>query len=993
MATNEASPSTMLFGRVKELAKLEALVERVEAGEPQYAAIEGPPGIGKTTLINHLIARTPTWRHLVVELDPSDEEVAGSAIKRILSALTGKRAQELPTSVEELVQHLLNVIYVTDGLTCLVIEDVQWIDQLSAEVMWRTARELDSGRSLVVVSYRPNTSTFTARLDRFLASGRHGDQITLGPLSVAEVQEVLRQRLRTPISARVARVVHEATNGTPLLLHTVANWLAAAPTNQRQLSTALAALDSMHDGNQRIFSKALLAAMDSLSPRERLVVSLLAAAGRPLRLALVQMIASEEGYGPVDISALEGSGLVVTKHDSTEVAIMHPQLAPLIAQQLPTLERVRLHRVLAAHTEGEIALGQRVQAQMLAPNPTELASLIGELEQAGTEALENHRPETAFRIFRWAMWFSDDARLLGLAVRAAMLADPPKLLPAIRTDLRRATASRTVSAATAYLHLNENDLPRALADLNRGLQLPESADDYAGTILLCHALDAAGRIAFTEGLFAAAAPAIDTALAQLEQARTALASADSTVQCLVPVTSEIVALEALLKLWSGFRHGDPRLTGDYITQMRAVYQELQSVPGTEAAADTVLSVLGAIIRQQGDLSQAYPMLQGALERQNVSHATAVVLACQLGMIAFQSAYWDEAQQLFTIAIEDSLLLPDDAGVAAAHAAAALVPLCRGEKEVGEALLDFAMSSTHHGDSVNDTIALARAMEATMSEDYESAVRFFSAIDEVPLGWAHVGHCYLALYARALVFTGRADLVPQLRRRLEAEAGSIPPALREAIHETLNAALSWVAGEMETTYHQLRRTVELLDTLPPVRPGAVTNPGGGHALFRALATMDIVELALKHHEVAEYRSEAVRLGKEAAAVFLRCGAAVLHEHCGSQVDMMIHGAEFVIADVPPPVNLDRDTAVSRERAYSRLNMLSSRERQISLEVAQGKSNREIATSLFLSVRTVEYHVANCLSKLNLASRVELRNALRPALEVRLLPTSGTSQIAS
>ncbi|MFB4272580.1 AAA family ATPase [Nonomuraea sp. GTA35] len=52
-------------------------------------------------------------------------------------------------------------------------------------------------------------------------------------------------------------------------------------------------------------------------------------------------------------------------------------------------------------------------------------------------------------------------------------------------------------------------------------------------------------------------------------------------------------------------------------------------------------------------------------------------------------------------------------------------------------------------------------------------------------------------------------------------------------------------------------------------------------------------------------------------------------------------------------------------------LSSREREVALLAAAGKTNQQIADALFLSRRTVESHIANALRKLGLASRRELR----------------------
>ncbi len=51
-------------------------------------------------------------------------------------------------------------------------------------------------------------------------------------------------------------------------------------------------------------------------------------------------------------------------------------------------------------------------------------------------------------------------------------------------------------------------------------------------------------------------------------------------------------------------------------------------------------------------------------------------------------------------------------------------------------------------------------------------------------------------------------------------------------------------------------------------------------------------------------------------------------------------------------------------------LSAREREVAALVGRGKSNSEIADELVLSKRTVEKHVANILSKLQLTSRAQL-----------------------
>jgi non-specific serine/threonine protein kinase len=51
-------------------------------------------------------------------------------------------------------------------------------------------------------------------------------------------------------------------------------------------------------------------------------------------------------------------------------------------------------------------------------------------------------------------------------------------------------------------------------------------------------------------------------------------------------------------------------------------------------------------------------------------------------------------------------------------------------------------------------------------------------------------------------------------------------------------------------------------------------------------------------------------------------------------------------------------------------LTRREREIAELVASGLSNRDIATRLFISKRTVDAHVEHIFSKLEISSRVQL-----------------------
>jgi DNA-binding CsgD family transcriptional regulator len=69
-------------------------------------------------------------------------------------------------------------------------------------------------------------------------------------------------------------------------------------------------------------------------------------------------------------------------------------------------------------------------------------------------------------------------------------------------------------------------------------------------------------------------------------------------------------------------------------------------------------------------------------------------------------------------------------------------------------------------------------------------------------------------------------------------------------------------------------------------------------------------------------------------------------------------------------LDATGETARKRNPSTIDQLTPQELQISRFVAQGLRNKEVAARLFLSPRTIEYHLRNVFSKLGIDSRAQL-----------------------
>jgi DNA-binding NarL/FixJ family response regulator len=118
--------------------------------------------------------------------------------------------------------------------------------------------------------------------------------------------------------------------------------------------------------------------------------------------------------------------------------------------------------------------------------------------------------------------------------------------------------------------------------------------------------------------------------------------------------------------------------------------------------------------------------------------------------------------------------------------------------------------------------------------------------------------------------------------------------------------------------------------------------------------------LAQRQLAQGSSQQARdLLGQALELADRCGADVLEDRVRAQ--------------------LRRVGARPRRAQRSGPRSLTPSERQIALLAARGKSNRQIAEELFVTQRTVEFHLGHAFRKLAIASRRELPDALSGMLD--------------
>ena len=134
------------------------------------------------------------------------------------------------------------------------------------------------------------------------------------------------------------------------------------------------------------------------------------------------------------------------------------------------------------------------------------------------------------------------------------------------------------------------------------------------------------------------------------------------------------------------------------------------------------------------------------------------------------------------------------------------------------------------------------------------------------------------------------------------------------------------------------------------------------------------LILSVHDDREYVLESVRVG---AHGYLRKDSSPADIR---QAIRAVHAGDSFFS---PPAARHLTAAVQDQAATDRLGDLTSREREILLRVARGRTNREAAAELGISVRTVETHRDSLMRKLGIHTVAGLT---RFALEHRLLDDS-------
>ena len=285
----------------------------------------------------------------------------------------------------------------------------------------------------------------------------------------------------------------------------------------------------------------------------------------------------------------------------------------------------------------------------------------------------------------------------------------------------------------------------------------------------------------------------------------------------------------------------------------------------------------------------------------------------------------------SVAVQEAEAIAQATGNTGSVNGAVVLAAWRGAEAEGSALITAAVeSATARGEG----FALAMAGYAR-SVLYNGLARYEAAIEAAQRGIEQDPHIAwsLAELVEAATRCGKPQIAAAALPRLEERA--------------LAADTDWALGV-------LARSRAL------VCEGDVAHALYLEAIDRLARTRIRVELARAHLLYGEWLR---RIGQRADA---RKQLRVAHEMLSTI------GAEAFAERARRELLATGETA--RKRAPDARDSLTAQEAQIARLAADGQTNPEIGAQLFLSPRTVEYHLRKVFGKLGVSSRKELRGTL-------------------
>jgi DNA-binding CsgD family transcriptional regulator len=951
--------SPVFVGRAPELARLRAALGQAAIGAAQTIVVGGEAGVGKTRLVDELAREAEEAGHLVVSGRCVQVGVDGLPFAPLVEALRAlvrgpgrTRVEEvgapanallerlLPTAgaagpsltssqLLELVLDLLEEL-ATSAPVLLVIEDLQWADASTRDLVAFLSRNLRGVPVALLVTYRSDEVGRQHPLRGLLSEwerNRDTTHVQLARFDRAEVRAQLTAILGEAPAPAVLDVVYERSEGNAFLAEEMLSLVRSGDPD--------ALPPSLRD--------VLLARVDLLSPDAQRTLQVAAAAGRsvPERLLVAVSALAEVDALAALRECVEAHLLVVGADDG--YAFRHALVRDATYDDLLPGERVLLHSayVDTLARQPELLDGATVSpAASLAHHAYAALDLTRALHAsvtAGNEALARVAPHEALAHFERALLVwprvrpedrpddTDQAELLARAGRAAyhageldrsasLLEEAASQLPEDAPMARRVEV--TLGLARTHLAGARLDAARdVLSELVDDLPAEEPSTDRAETL--------------------AALAGVLVRLGELVQAGELAREASGLAAA---VGADAIAADAQITLGA-----------TYTLRGRVEEGETETRAGLELAlrsGEVHTALRGYInltdqLESQGRSAEVIETAKPGIElaaRSGMRRSFGAFLHGNLAESLMHSGGWDQARALIAAALD---WRPEGVFEATLQLMDAELSLLTGDLDRARHAMVRAEATADRSDPQYALPQAALEVEL-LRETREYAAG--AAVGAAALAAATGAHEELHWrYAWPLLWSALRSAVDAV---LVGEAASVPAPLSDQVE-------SWPTGSQLTDGYRLlcRAELDRLSGNAEWAEAGVAWAGIGWPWPQAYTLLREAEAAAERGETDAALAPLRRSWRMASDL----GAVPLLQ----EAEQLARRSRIALQEGDDRSEADPLGGLK----------LTGREREVLLLLAEGRSNPEIARELFISPKTASVHVSNILTKLGLSSRVQ------------------------
>jgi AAA ATPase domain len=374
----------VLFGRERELTRVEAALGAARGGESRVLLVRGAAGIGKSALLDRARERAGGMRVLAARGVEVESELAFAGLSELLGPLMGLTAG-LPAAQATAVRGALAlepaeaadrfaVGVGTLGLLAVaaeaqpllvLVEDLHWLDAASVEALAFAARRLRAEPIALLVSCREEQTTA-------FETGRF-EELRLGGLDAPAASALLAELAGEPVAGRVVERLVAATGGNPLALGELAGVLTPS-----QLAGGAALPDPLpaQASAERLFADQI-GALD----REAQRALLLAAAAGEGEVAPVLAAGAAAGLDQSVFERVEAAGLIVLANG--RLSFSHPLARSAAYAGAEPGERRAAHRALVGSFSDDRRAWHLAAGVRLSPDAAQRARRLLAAADAG----------------------------------------------------------------------------------------------------------------------------------------------------------------------------------------------------------------------------------------------------------------------------------------------------------------------------------------------------------------------------------------------------------------------------------------------------------------------------------------------------------------------------------------------------------------------------------------------------------------------------------